>query len=544
MQKIISLLWNQPHPHLVRDVVTCSLAVEAMSCSGRFQKRYIQRANYVADPEYQQTSIDAYHTHIRLLGLSITAFEVHDLITSSILRPHLEAIVACTELSCNVYAINSNHELRVVVSYGDRRGFPGSQRGVIWINLLGRTSFNKQLMIACRVMAESELHVRGFPRYVDLRASAFSSKFSMTSKLYMAAGRHHRFEHRVFWIWRSGYIYFLNDHALVWEEFVLKMNSLENKIHTSKVDVPSEETTYWCVVHKLPEEFVIKQHVLQYEPVIDQVNHDIVHHMEVFHCEYPTDFVMPAYQGPCHAADRAPEIDACKRVVAAWAMGALGIQYPKEAGLPLGGPDFNPYVMLEVHYNNPNLHKGRVDSSGVRFHYTGRLREHDVGIMELGLEYTPKMAIPPQMPSYVLSGYCVPSCTALGLPSMGIYMIASQLHTHLTGVRAWTKHYRSHQELPELNRDDHYSTHFQEIRMLPQPVHILPRYACYLVCMCAHVRRLLVTLHAIPSDIEIADIQYIHKSLGLHKEEYLFHKKAIGYCMFEKCKKFEKKIEM
>ena len=30
----------------------------------------------------------------------------------------------------------------------------------------------------------------------------------------------------------------------------------------------------------------------------------------------------------------------------------------KEAGLPIGGPDFNPYVMLEVHYNNPSSRGG------------------------------------------------------------------------------------------------------------------------------------------------------------------------------------------
>ena len=34
----------------------------------------------------------------------------------------------------------------------------------------------------------------------------------------------------------------------------------------------------------------------------------------------------------------------------------------QEAGLPIGGGNFNPYVMLEVHYNNPKLKKGE-DSS-------------------------------------------------------------------------------------------------------------------------------------------------------------------------------------
>ena len=33
--------------------------------------------------------------------------------------------------------------------------------------------------------------------------------------------------------------------------------------------------------------------------------------------------------------------------------------------------------------------------------------------MELGLEYTGKMAIPPGMAEFQLSGYCVPECTAV-----------------------------------------------------------------------------------------------------------------------------------
>lgn len=44
---------------------------------------------------------------------------------------------------------------------------------------------------------------------------------------------------------------------------------------------------------------------------------------------------------------------------AAWAMGALPFTYPKEAGLPLGGPKTNKYVMLEVHYNNPEMKQGK-----------------------------------------------------------------------------------------------------------------------------------------------------------------------------------------
>jgi dopamine beta-monooxygenase len=40
------------------------------------------------------------------------------------------------------------------------------------------------------------------------------------------------------------------------------------------------------------------------------------------------------------------------------------IEYPPEAGTEFGGPDFYPYFMVEVHYNNPAMMAGIRDKSG------------------------------------------------------------------------------------------------------------------------------------------------------------------------------------
>src|SRR6185503_13986753 len=96
---------------------------------------------------------------------------------------------------------------------------------------------------------------------------------------------------------------------------------------------------------------------------------------------------LPIYDGPC--TSKPPVIEACKRVIAAWAMGAQPMVYPREAGLPIGGKDYSRYVMLEMHYNNPEL-KSWIDSSGLKLIYTDKLRENDVGVLEIGLEYTDK----------------------------------------------------------------------------------------------------------------------------------------------------------
>lgn len=54
-----------------------------------------------------------------------------------------------------------------------------------------------------------------------------------------------------------------------------------------------------------------------------------------------------------------------------------------------------------------------VDSSGLTFYVTSNKRKFDAAIMELGLEYTDKMAIPPGQKQFTLTGYCIPQCTAV-----------------------------------------------------------------------------------------------------------------------------------
>ena len=121
-----------------------------------------------------------------------------------------------------------------------------------------------------------------------------------------------------------------------------------------------------------------------------------------------------SFKGPCGSDEAPQKLNQCKKVLAAWAIGAGPITYPEEAGLEIGGPDFpSLFVMLEVHFNNEKLESGVKDNSGMRFVVTQNLRPHDSGIMELGLVYTDKMAIPPEQEYFPLHGYCLPQCTAV-----------------------------------------------------------------------------------------------------------------------------------
>jgi hypothetical protein len=52
------------------------------------------------------------------------------------------------------------------------------------------------------------------------------------------------------------------------------------------------------------------------------------------------------------------------------------------------------------------------DSSGIRFYFTPKLREHELGIMTLGTDTLPlDLFIPPKMDSIMFTSSCHPECT-------------------------------------------------------------------------------------------------------------------------------------
>ncbi|KAK9532692.1 hypothetical protein VZT92_010066 [Zoarces viviparus] len=238
------------------------------------------------------------------------------------------------------------------------------------------------------------------------------------------------------------------------------------------VVIPNQETTYWCFIQTLPENMP-KNHIIMYESVITPGNEAIVHHMEVFECS-PEIRDVPEYSGSCDDKMKPGKLAFCRHVLAAWAMGAEAFYYPPDAGMPVGGSGSSRFLRLEVHYNNPLLKSGRRDSSGIRLHYTPSLRRYDAGIMELGLVYTPIMAIPPKQHTFYLSGYCTSKCTQTAFPPGGIHVFASQLHTHLTGRGVRTVLVRGGKELEVVQEDQHFSTHYQTIRVLKKMANILP----------------------------------------------------------------------
>ncbi|EFO98250.1 CRE-TBH-1 protein [Caenorhabditis remanei] len=215
--------------------------------------------------------------------------------------------------------------------------------------------------------------------------------------------------------------------------------------------VPNVETTYECIIRKMPFDTIHNMyHVVRMEPYITPGNEHLVHHMEVFICRDEVE----EWSGNCNDPKKPAKAKSCSHVIAAWAMGEGPIHYPREAGLPIGGKGKNEYVMVEIHYNNPELHKGVMDSSGFQFFVTGMLRL---------------------------------------LPEEGINIFASQMHAHLTGRKLWTSHYRNKVQIGDVNRDEHYSPHWQHLQQLRPMVRVMPGDTLVTTCVYDTRRRSKVT---------------------------------------------------
>ncbi|XP_012993949.4 DBH-like monooxygenase protein 1 homolog isoform X2 [Esox lucius] len=154
-----------------------------------------------------------------------------------------------------------------------------------------------------------------------------------------------------------------------------------------------------------------------------------------------------------------------------------GFTYPPHVGLSIGTSIDPVYVLMEVHYDNPDLQQGVVDSSGLRLFYTPELRQYDAGVIETGVWVSLYHMLPPGMPEFVSEGHCTHECLqeSLGqeMPS-GVRVFAILMHAHLAGRAIRTRHFRDQEELQPLSHDEEFDFNFQEFQLLKDERLLLP----------------------------------------------------------------------
>jgi dopamine beta-monooxygenase len=173
--------------------------------------------------------------------------------------------------------------------------------------------------------------------------------------------------------------------------------------------------------------------------------------------------------GPCFRSASLPW-DSCMKgsLLATLSVGYDAYSFPKDVSFSFGGPQGTEYMMLQIHYNNPQMLKGVKDFSGINIVYLDHPRKYDAGIMAIGHRITPFQLIPPGQDNFSVYGICDPSCTSKHIPRDGINVFSNLLHTHLAGRGLVLRQYRNGAEVTTpIDQDLNYDFNFQQIRTFP-----------------------------------------------------------------------------
>eukprot|EP01090_Pellita_catalonica_P016206 TRINITY_DN4582_c0_g2_i1.p1 TRINITY_DN4582_c0_g2~~TRINITY_DN4582_c0_g2_i1.p1 ORF type:complete len:195 (+),score=29.18 TRINITY_DN4582_c0_g2_i1:628-1212(+) len=151
----------------------------------------------------------------------------------------------------------------------------------------------------------------------------------------------------------------------------------------------------------------------------------------------------------------------CNDQIFGWAVGVGSLTLPEPAGFRMGpSPGAAKYVVVQMHYTNPNGYTDKLDSSGFGIHYTDELRQYDASVLGLGDPFLRLPPIPPGMAEHHYEITCPEECTSQWPHE--IHVFADTLHMHFTGKKIWSSLYNGEDLLEEMNGAEYYSYDFQQ----------------------------------------------------------------------------------
>eukprot|EP00794_Sanderia_malayensis_P019866 gene19866-21808_t len=249
-----------------------------------------------------------------------------------------------------------------------------------------------------------------------------------------------------------------------------------------KVQLPAIETTYWCKAFKFSDlvDSTSPKHIIEMAPLIQKHSPYpvVVHHMVLYPCSDAFDESVLGVSGPCTDVNMPRPFLECvgQTYMAAWSSTGSSFKFPEDVGFPIGDSDSVKYVMLSIHYNNPMLRKGIVDTSGLRFYYSAP-RKHEAALLTVGATINGSMIIPPGQESWTVGTYCPKQCSMRikeGRDSSrnreSIKIFASFPHMHLTGAKMRTTVVRNEKEIEDVFKVDDFNFHSQQTYIMDKPV--------------------------------------------------------------------------
>jgi len=280
-------------------------------------------------------------------------------------------------------------------------------------------------------------------------------------------------------------------------------NALVMDITVQNIDIPAFHTRYYCELKRVPE-FDVKHHLIKVEPLIQEENLGIVHHIIIYGCFDGKDrdhyFKKQQTGYDCYEGNMPDDLEKCRSPVVTWAIGGGEMNYPPEAGYPFGESASPDYFMMEVHYDNPQLLTGRKDNSGIRMTFTPTLRPYDAAIVAVGGIHG--ITVPPGVEDFQYHGICTGECSGK-LMKEPTKIVGSYLHAHLAARGITARQFRNGQEVQVIDEDRHYDFNYQQYKEFSTPIEFLPGDSMQITCHYDTRGRTNMTFGGLPSDNEM-----------------------------------------
>jgi len=230
--------------------------------------------------------------------------------------------------------------------------------------------------------------------------------------------------------------------------------------------VPAQVTTYMCQTFQFPETDR-DYHAVAMQPNID--NEYVMHHMLLYGCTEDVD--VSGTPSTCGMG-----VNGCFDLLFTWAVGANGQCLNENCGFKLGQTGYKK-VVIQTHWNNPELVRDYRDGSGMVIYYTPNMRQYDGGSFMIGQTF---IAIPPNQRDLKVEGTCESECTASYPHTM--FITDTFIHMHYLGYKGYIYHNRGNRTVTDLVVQDHYS--YDTPIQFPQdpPLEFLPGDEFHTVC--------------------------------------------------------------
>lgn len=245
------------------------------------------------------------------------------------------------------------------------------------------------------------------------------------------------------------------------------INDVQNfTILQPEVTIPKQETTYCYTLHQMPAGK--KNYLLAERPTRSS---DLLHHLVVYSCHGQLSDEYMNMLGKEPNCDFENFSNPCNGFVTEWAPGMSGRTFEPGYGKPFG-TDHYEYVMLETHYNNPQLLEGVKDAASYTFLWNDKPVDTEIGTLTLGDLQVDGWFLEPGKPLVKHSTVCTPECTDRW-PADGITAVSVFHHMHYRGRNAQVQIIRGGKEITPLSTLHNFEYGYQFSKSL-NSIQLLP----------------------------------------------------------------------